>query len=107
MKALIQKQYDILIGLKDKDTFEQLLSTGKFIEIVSNICEQNRVGFSIKKMNGGYITKNGKYIKENSLNLTLNGITEIQAIKIAQSLKELLNQECILVTKNEVNTFIV
>ena len=107
MERMLQERYDILIGLKDKDLLEQLMSTNAFVEIVSNICEQSKIGYSLKKMHGGYIMHNGTYIKEESLHLSLNGITEVQALKIAETIKKLLNQECVIVTKEIINTIIV
>ena len=107
MQKVLQERYDILIGLKDKDLLEQLMSTNAFVEIVSNICEQSKIGYSLKKMRGGYIMKNGTYIKEESLHLSLNGISEKQALKIAEKIKESFNQECVIVTKEIIETFIV
>ena len=107
MQRFIQERFDILIGLNDKDLMKQLMSTGAFVEIISNICEQNKIGFSVKKMQGGYIMQNGKYIKEESLHLIINGITQEQALHIADRIKQSFNQECVIVTKELVETFIV
>ena len=47
MQRFIQERFDILIGLNDKDLMKQLMSTGAFVEIISNLCEQNKIGFSV------------------------------------------------------------
>ena len=102
-----QETYNIYIGLKDKDILEQKLPTPEFVRLVSGICVNKRVEFSIKNMNGGYITNKGDYILEESLQLTMGGITQSQAIEIAKTLKEILNQECIIVTKEVIKTFLI
>ena len=37
MKKTKQLKYEIIIGLKDKDTYEQMLPTSKFVEIVTSV----------------------------------------------------------------------
>ena len=66
-----------------------------------------KIGFSVKKMQGGYIMQNGKYVKEESLHLIITGITQEQELNIADRIKQSFNQECVIVTKELVETFII
>lgn len=107
MERLLQERYNIFIGLKDKDTKEQKMSKEAFIELINKICKNENVEFSVITMNGGYIHYSGDYILENSLQLSLGGISEEKALGIANSLKQLLNQECVIITREIVNTYIL
>ncbi len=107
MKKLKQSKYEIIIGLKDKDTYEQMLPTEKFIEIVTSVCKSNKVGYSIHTMDGGYIHENGKYIMEKSLSITFVYINKKQALEIAKLLKDLFNQESVIVLEQESNSYLI
>ena len=107
MKKEKQLKYEIIIGLKDKDTYEQMLPTEKFVDIVSTICENNNIGFSMHIMNGGYIHQNGDYILEKSLNISLCYINKKQVMKIAKELRKVFNQESVLVLKQKTDSYIV
>ena len=107
MKKSKQIKYEIIIGLKDKDTYEQELSTSKFVEIVQSICKNNNIGFSMHVMNGGYIHENGTYVLEKSLNISLIDITREQSFEIADVLKSLFNQESVIVLEEYNNYYLV
>lgn len=102
-----QEVYNIYIGLKDKETLLKEVSYEEFIEILSNICTGYNIGFSAKTMNGGYLNDMGEYILEESLELTLVGANEEQVMNIANTLKEKVNQESIIVTKTVCDTYII
>ena len=107
MQKSKQLKYEIIIGLKDKDTYHQMLPTSKFVEIVTSVCKKNNIGFSMHVMDGGYIHNNGTYILENSLNISLVYITKRQALKIASILKELFNQETVIVLEQKTDSYII
>lgn len=97
-------KYSLYIGLNDKDTLEQMMPTKKFIKIISKICKSQNIGFSIKSMNGGYIHNSGIYTFENSIELSIFGVTEEQIMTLAKKLKKIFNQESIIVIKEKVET---
>ena len=107
MKKSKQLKYEIIIGLKDKDTYEQMMPTSKFVEIVQSVCKRNNIGFSIHVMDGGYIHNNGTYIMEKSLSISLISITKEQAIKISEILKDLFNQETVIVLEEISDCYLV
>ena len=107
MKKSKQLKYEIIIGLKDKDTYEQMLPTEKFIEIVTSVCKSNKIGYSIHTMDGGYIHENGTYIMEKSLNISLVYVNIKQTIEIAKLLKDLFNQETVIILETESNSYLV
>ena len=100
-------KYEIIIGLKDKDTYEQILPTSKFISIVTSICKSNNIGYSIHTMDGGYIDNNGVYIQEKSLNISLMYVTRKQVLKIANILKDLFNQESVIVLEQKEDSYLI
>ena len=107
MKKLKQSKYEIIIGLKDKDTYEQMLPTSKFVEIVTSVCKSNRIGYSIHTLDGGYIHENGTYIMEKSLNISLVYVTKKQALEIAKLLKDLFNQESVIVLEQSTDSYLI
>lgn len=107
MKKTKQLKYEIIIGLKDKDTYEQMLPTSKFVEIVTSVCKSNRIGYSIHTLDGGYIHENGTYIMEKSLNISLVYVTKKQALEIAKLLKDLFNQESVIVLEQSTDSYLI
>ena len=107
MKKSKQLKYEIIIGLKDKDTYLQMLPTSKFVEIVTSVCKRHKVGYSIHTMDGGYIHENGTYIEETSLSISMVYITKKQALEIAKHLKALFNQETVIVLEQETDSYLI
>lgn len=98
------KRYEIIIGLKDKDSynFERDLnaSQNKFL----NEFSEHKFDFSLTFQKGGYKSKNGVYILENSLNLTVIGNFEQAEINaFIDNVKAYFNQETVLYLESEIN----
>lgn len=108
MEKFARDVYDIFVGLSDKDTHKQMMSTEKIIEIIDEVCFRRNVGFSMTTSKGGYIHDNGTYVFEESIQLSIIGITKEMALEIAKTLKKMLNQECVVVNVyNSVDTYII
>ena len=47
--ALFQKgiKYEIFIGLKDKDTYDEILNVDSFKKVLSEICTEKHISFSL------------------------------------------------------------
>ena len=100
---LFQKgiKYEIFIGLKDKDTYDEILTVDSFRKILSDICTEKQISFSLLTQFGGY-THNKGYTTENSLRVIIIGISEDELILLGEKLKEIINTDTILLTKTEI-----
>lgn len=95
-------RFEVYVGLNDSDTKEQKFSTEKYERIISDVCCGYNVAYSISLMSGGYIHENGVRVKENSLRITLIGITDVQAEEISKDICAFFHQESVLIIKTEV-----
>ncbi len=101
----IADKYTIMIGLNDKDTYEQKFSTDKLVNILRIVCKNYRVAFSLSRNEGGYIHENGHFTQENSLALSLIGATQENVDEIAADLCALFHQESVIITKEKVESY--
>ena len=98
-------RYTLTIGLFDKDTKRQKISTDIAIRIVSDIVV-NVIGYgTIHTGNGIYTHVNGSIVIEPSIIFFVDGAKEIKdKVKtLAWMIKKALNQESIMLEKQEVN----
>jgi len=94
-------RYEIFVGIKDKDNYEELLSVDDFKQILTEICTEKEIGFSLVKQMGGYAHNKG-YTTETSLRIILIGINEAEVERIGEKLKKRINTDTILITKSEI-----
>lgn len=89
-------EYKMYIGLNDKDTHIQEVSTDKAIELVSLYFEC----YTVQEVIGFYNS-----FREKSLIVTVidNESKRLDIKRAVENLKYLLNQECILLTETELN----
>jgi hypothetical protein len=89
-------EYKMYIGLNDKDTHKQEVTTNKAIELVSLYFEC----CTVQEVTGCY-----KREQEKSLIVSVidNEQKRPDIKRAVENLKFLLNQECILVTETELN----
>ena len=40
-------KYEIFIGLKDKDTYEEILDVDRFKEVLTDICTEKQISFTM------------------------------------------------------------
>lgn len=85
----------LYVGLNDKDTKQQKITTLEAYKIVENTALQYVSGATIHESRGIYTHDNGTIIRENSLIVELFDCTELQVRIIANTLKTALNQESI------------
>ena len=90
-------KYEIYVGLKDKDTYEEIFDPEIFASVLSKKCHRKQIGFSLTTQLGGY-THNKGYVTETSLRITLVGIDENEVKELGEYLKELINTDTILIT---------
>lgn len=96
-----ENRFEIFVGLKDKDNYEELFTVEDFKNILSDICVENQISFSLLTQLGGY-THNKGYTTETSLRIIIIGISEEEATTLGEKLKEKVNTDTILITKSEI-----
>ena len=94
-------RFEIFIGMKDKDSYEEILTVDDFKNILSEICFEKEINFSLITQLGGY--KHGKgYTTETSLRIVIIGINEQEINLLSQKLKEKINTDAVLIVKTEI-----
>ncbi len=93
-------KYEIYIGLKDQDTYEEFLTAEHFSEILTEQCKRDEIGFSMTRQLGGYTHKNG-FVTETSLRITLFGIEKDEIVRLGETLKKIVNTDTIMITSEE------
>ena len=94
-------RYEIFVGIKDKDTYEELLTAQDFIQILSEICKVKEINFSLLTQLGGYSHNKG-YTTETSLRIVIIGIDEEEVMILGERLKKRINTDTVLYTKTEI-----
>jgi len=102
------KRFTIMVGMNDADTLDSKIDPQKIIKLVHNCCKSYGCAYSTSLTNGGYITDNGDYVVEQSISIVLiapenEGVVD----EIAKDLCAFLNQECVMVTVDEVEKYFV
>ena len=93
-------KYEIFVGIKDKDSYEELLTAEDFKKMLTEICTEKEIGFSLLTQMGGYTHGKG-YTVETSLRVVLIGLAEEEVILIGERLKQAVNTDTILLSKVE------
>lgn len=93
--------------MNDKEALRQRCSSEDFIRMVSKICADYRVVFSMSEQMGGYMMSDGTFITENSLELTIAGFTKEQVFMLAEELRHQLNQETIMISTDKPELFLL
>ena len=96
-------KYEIFIGIKDKDSYEEILNVDDFKAMLTEICTEKQISFSLLTQLGGY-THNKGYTTETSLRIILIGIDEAEALRLGKRLKEKINTDTIMITKSEIES---
>ena len=95
-------KYEIFVGIKDKDSYEELLSVDDFKNILMEICLEKQINFSLITQLGGYTHDKG-YTTETSMRVVIIGANEEEIKKIADWLKLRINTDTVLVTKTKID----
>lgn len=94
-------QHEIYIGIKDKDSYEEIITVDDFKKMLSQICAGKNIGFSLITQLGGYSHNKG-YTQETSLRIVVIGADEREIFEIGQRLKKQINTDTILITRSEI-----
>ena len=94
-------KYEIFIGIKDKDSYQEILNEESFKKILVEVCTEKQINFSLLTQLGGY-THNKGYTTETSLRVIIIGINKEELMLLGLKLKELVNTDTILITETEI-----
>ncbi len=94
-------KYTLYIGLNDKDSYVQEIPTEKAREIVNQICIKNTGGYTTMDAHGGWVDESDHLVEENTLCYVLTEIEEEKVQTIMDEVLTALNQNSILLEKNE------
>lgn len=101
-------KYNIYIGMFDKDTKQQELSNTDFFNTVRKVMRLHNINcYSIYKCKGHFQHEDGTIVCEPSINVEfISNVVYHQLSKTTSDIKkqlcELLNQESVLITKQEI-----
>ena len=62
------------------------------------------IDFSLVPAKGGFLHDDGWYSVEDTLCINIIGSSEDDIIKLGKSIKMIMNQECVLIVKNDLQT---
>ncbi len=98
-------EYEIYIGCNDSQLHNcEIVKEQELEEIIARFLEKYKINFSIIKAKGVYIHKDGSFVAENTLIVTIVGANELDIIRLSKSLSMFMNQECSLVTRKVLKT---
>ena len=88
-------KHEIYLGLNDKDTKQQEITTLNAYKICVNICKD----CSIQEIMGFYTHSNGEVVQEKSFKIELFEKSDDEIKDIAGQLKTAFNQESVIINK--------
>lgn len=95
--------YTLYIGTNDKDTYTQLIPTDKAQEIVNQICVKYVDGFTVQIAHGGWLDEVNEFTDETTLVYRFTNVDEQAIVQIMEEALVALNQNTILIEKEDVN----
>ena len=95
-------KYNIYIGLNDKDTKKQEVSTRRAKEKTIKILNHNNItGLTMYEVTGVFKHDTGEVVFEKSLKVELLEVKKEEVLKSIEELKKALNQESILLEEEK------
>lgn len=98
------KKFTLYLGLNDKDTKVQQISTLEAYKIVSNLISADFGGGTIFEAKGIYKHEDGTIVTETTLRIELLFAEELQVKELVCTLKKLFNQESVAVQQEVINS---
>lgn len=98
------EQYVMYVGTNDKDTYTQLISTEKAIDILDEICLKYLDGYTIQVGYGRWSDEKGIKTNENTI-ICYFDYTDINTVhKIADEVIDSLNQNSVLIETGRISS---
>ncbi|MBO8472518.1 MAG: DUF3574 domain-containing protein [Bacteroidetes bacterium] len=98
------EKWTLYLGLNDKDSKVQKISTLEAYKVVSNLIATKFDGGTIFEAKGIYKHDNGVIVTENTLRIELLFAPENEVRELVKTLKVIFNQESIAVQKEVINS---
>lgn len=101
-------KYTIIVGLNDKDTKKQEISTETAYQIIFKTLQSNGIeGATLTEAKGFYTHNNGDIVIENSIKIELLFIERATATATAKELRKILNQESVVLEVAELDSELI
>lgn len=97
-------KFTLFVGLNDKDSKKQEISTLNAYKVVYNLITSDFGGGTISEATGIYKHEDGTIVTEITLRIELLFTTAEKVKNLVQDLKRVLNQESIAVQKDVVSS---
>lgn len=97
-------QYVMYVGLNDKDTYTQVISTEDAVNMIDSICLQYLEGYTVQEATGSWVDEKGLATHEKTIICYFDNTNEEIVHEIADELLECLNQNTVLIEQNKVRT---
>ena len=97
-------KYTLYMGLSDKDSKRQQISTLEAYKIVSNLVAKEFDGGTIYEADGVYRHDDGTIVIEKTLKIELLFAEQKDVKDFCETLKRIFNQESIAVQREEINS---
>lgn len=107
MRKKKAERYTIYVGLADRNEYEQKVSFEKASSLVSNVCRNYNMSFSLVLQQGGYFHHNGQFVDETSLAVSLINAEQCLVDEVASDLCCFFNQESVMVTCEKIRVYSV
>ena len=98
------KKFTLYLGLNDKDSKQQEISTIEAYKVVSNLISKDFDGGTIFEAKGIYKHEDGTIITETTLRIELLFAEQIKVKELCNTLKAIFNQESIAVQEEAINS---
>lgn len=98
------KKFTLYMGLNDKDTKTQLISTLEAYKVVSNILAADFGGGTIFEAQGIYKHDDGTVVFEKTLRIEILFAEREQVKVLVEQLKKMFNQESIAVQEESIES---
>ena len=97
-------QYVMYVGLNDKDTYQQMISTEEAKEIIDQICSAYVDGYTIQEAAGSWVDEKNNVTREQTIVCHFDDVDKNTVYEIADEVIDQLNQNTVLIEKDEIET---
>lgn len=101
------KKYTLYLGLNDKDSKMQKISTLEAYKVAMNIITNYTDGATIYEATGFYKHVDGSLTIESTLRIELMFIERNDVLKIIEKLKMVFNQESIILQQEQITSELI
>lgn len=93
-------KYQLFIGCSDSQFRDAVVKEHELEEMVAFFFKSRSIDFTLTNVQGGYQHKDGSFVTEDTLLITIIGRPNFDIIKLAKSLSMYMNQETALIVRH-------